>query len=65
MGGIAGLAEIAAAERPPRARGLRLAKGRYETMRPGSRDQQAVRPDNMRELLDTFRGLCCWGRSAH
>ena len=25
-------------------------------MRPGSRDQQAVRPDNMRELLDTYGG---------
>ena len=36
--------------------GSRLANGRYETMRPGSRDQQAVRPDNIRELLDTYGG---------
>ena len=36
--------------------GSRLPNGRYETMRPGSRDQQAVRFDNMRELLETYGG---------
>ena len=36
--------------------GSRLPNGRYETMRPGSRDQQAVRLDNMRELLETYGG---------
>ena len=36
--------------------GSRRANGRFETERPGSHDRQAVRPENLRELLETYDG---------
>ena len=36
--------------------GSRRANGRFATERPGSREQLAVRPENMRELLETYDG---------